>query len=104
MGVEDTYPTSANSRSHLALSNVTVIAPPGPRHTMKRSAVVVIGVDRHGDGRDKDPACASLRGKLTIEVVGLLPASLYKRRKVASWSPAYLCVSGRRFFRGWRIH
>ena len=37
-------------------------------------------------------------------VVGLPPASLYKRRKVASWSPAYLCVSGRRFFRGWRIH
>ena len=64
VGVEDTYPTSANSRSHLALSNVTVIAPPGPRHIMKGSAVVVIGVDRHGVGRDN-----GLRQRLFADAV-----------------------------------
>lgn len=37
---------------------------------------------------------ASLRGKLTIEVVGLPPASLYKRRKVASWNqPIFVCLA-----------
>ena len=30
----------------------TLIAPPGPMRTTKRSAVVVIGVDRPGVGRD----------------------------------------------------
>jgi hypothetical protein len=67
VGVEDTYPTSASSRPHPALSNVTVIAPPGPRHTMKGSAIVVIGVDRGSDGRDNGtppglPRAVSRRG------------------------------------------
>jgi hypothetical protein len=30
----------------------TLTAPPGPMRTMKCSPVVVIGVDRHGVGRD----------------------------------------------------
>jgi hypothetical protein len=74
------------------------------RRTLNGSAVVAIGACRHGVGRDNGAVGACPPGKLTIEVVGLPPASLYKRRKVASWNPAYLCVSGRRFFRGWRIH
>src|SRR5919112_3502971 len=38
---------------HPSLSNVTVVAPPRPRHTMKRGAVVsIVGVDRYGVGRD----------------------------------------------------
>jgi hypothetical protein len=44
VGVGNTY-LRLLAGPHPALANVAVIAPPGPRHTMNGSAVV-IGVDR----------------------------------------------------------
>jgi hypothetical protein len=53
VGVEDTYPTSASSQAPLlyAMSR-TSTTPSESRRMLNGSAVVVIGVDRRGVGRD----------------------------------------------------
>ena len=55
-------------RGHATLYRASYVAsrtltdPPVPMRTMKSSAVVIIGVDRHGVGLDNGTYCAPERG------------------------------------------